>query len=62
VCRVGYRFLAGGLPSPAAAAPFPAGHALTPLTLLLIGTLAGYYCTYSAGLLRWARRTGAARA
>jgi hypothetical protein len=62
VCRVAYRLLAGGLPSPAAAAASPAGHALTPLTLLLVGTLAGYYCSYAAGLLRWARRAGAARA
>jgi len=30
---------------------------LTPLTLALIGTLAGYYCAYAVGLLRWASRT-----
>jgi hypothetical protein len=31
----------------------------TPLTLLLVGTLAGYYLVYSAGLLRWRRRVAA---
>jgi hypothetical protein len=25
---------------------------MTPLTLLLVGTLGGYYCTYALGLLR----------
>jgi hypothetical protein len=28
----------------------------TPLTLLVFGTLAGYYVTYAIGLLRWQRR------
>jgi hypothetical protein len=27
------------------------------LTLLLVGTLAGYYCSYAIGLLRWAARS-----
>lgn len=36
----------------------PAEIVKSPLTLLLIGTLAGYYATYAFGLLRW-RRTGA---
>ena len=26
---------------------------ITPLTLVILGTLAGYYCTYAVGLLRW---------
>jgi hypothetical protein len=30
---------------------------LTPLTLLLVGTLAGYYWTYAVGLLRWSARS-----
>jgi membrane protein CcdC involved in cytochrome C biogenesis len=58
VCRVVYRLIVGGLPGTAAApAPPPT---LTPLTLLLLGTLAGYYCTYAIGLLRWARSSRAA--
>ena len=61
VCRVAYRFLAGGFPTPGTAPP-ATGHSLTPLTLLLIGTLGGYYCSYAAGLLRWAMRRGAAHA
>ena len=28
----------------------------SPLTLLIFGTLAGYYLTYAIGLLRWHRR------
>jgi len=53
VCRLAYRFVAHGLPVDATAAGPPAA---TPLTLLLFGTLAGYYCTYAVGLLRWAAR------
>jgi hypothetical protein len=37
----------------------PAGpqinYATTPLTLVIFGTLAGYYVTYAVGLLRWQR-------
>jgi len=38
------------------------GFANSPLTLLIFGTLAGYYVCYAVGLLRWQRqvRTGAA--
>jgi hypothetical protein len=63
VCRIAYRFLnGGGFPGAGSGAP-PAPPALTPLTLLLIGTLAGYYCTYAVGLLRWSLRSpSAARA
>jgi hypothetical protein len=53
VCRVVYRLIVGGLPG-TAAGPAPT---LTPLTLLLVGTLAGYYCTYAIGLLRWKARS-----
>lgn len=57
VARVSYRFIsAGGAVGSQGVAPF-AAH-LTPLTLALIGTLAGYYVTYAAGLLRWSVRHG----
>lgn len=57
VCRIAYRFVVGGFPGMGGGAP-PASAPLTPLTLLLIGTLAGYYCTYAIGLLRWKARVG----
>jgi hypothetical protein len=34
----------------------PADFGRSPLTLLIFGMLAGYYTTYSAGLLRWKHR------
>jgi hypothetical protein len=59
VCRIFYRFFVYGLPgSSGGGAPPP----LTPLTLLLLGTLAGYYTTYALGLLRWSVRSRAALA
>ena len=54
VCRIAYRFITGGFPGAGTADSAPA--ALTPLTLLLVGTLAGYYCAYALGLLRWQAR------
>jgi hypothetical protein len=51
VCRIAYRFVVTGVPGMGGAPP--AGQSLTPLTLLILGTLAGYYCTYAVGLLRW---------
>jgi hypothetical protein len=54
VCRITYRFITGGFPGSGATTSAPP--ALTPLTLLLVGTLAGYYCTYALGLLRWQAR------
>ena len=60
VCRIAYRFAVYGLPGSAGGPP-PAT-ALTPLTLLILGTLAGYYCTYAIGLLRWSFRTRGAAA
>jgi hypothetical protein len=51
VCRIAYRFIINGVPGMGGAPA--AGQSLTPLTLLLLGTLAGYYCTYAVGLLRW---------
>jgi hypothetical protein len=59
VCRIAYRFVIGGIPGAGSGAP-PAPQALTPLTLLLVGTLAGYYCTYAIGLLRWSARNPSA--
>ena len=58
VSRVVYRLIVGGLPDTAAAPAAPP--TLTPLTLLLVGTLAGYYCTYAIGLLRWTARSARA--
>ncbi|HTD13120.1 MAG TPA: CcdC protein domain-containing protein [Steroidobacteraceae bacterium] len=56
LCRIAYRFAVGGLPDSGAASA-PPGANLTPLTLLLIGTLAGYYTTYALGLVRWSWRS-----
>jgi hypothetical protein len=55
VCRIAYRFIVTGFPGSGSTPP-PAAQSLTPLTLLLVGTLAGYYCTYAVGLLRWYAR------
>jgi hypothetical protein len=55
-CRIAYRFVTGGFPGAGAATSAPP--ALTSLTLLLLGTLAGYYCTYALGLLRWRAAVG----
>src|SRR3954468_15749983 len=56
VARIAYRaaqlYLAPGL-TPEGGAAF----ARSPLTLLIFGTLAGYYISYAIGLLRWRRRT-----
>jgi hypothetical protein len=57
LARIGWRFLSGGVVFPEEGAPTPPPPALTPLTLLLFGTLAGYYATYAAGLLRWSSRS-----
>jgi hypothetical protein len=54
VARVAYRLFQ----SYAATAGFtepPASLVRSPLTLLLVGTLAGYYAWYALGLLRWRR-------
>jgi hypothetical protein len=56
ICRIAYR-IATGFPGAGAGPSGPP--TLTPLTLLLVGTLAGYYCTYALGLLRW--QTGVRR-
>lgn len=56
VARVFWRFLMVGFPAPDAPPP-PPGATLTPLTLVLLGTLAGYYFTYAVGLLRWSAKS-----
>jgi|SRR5215469_10107120 len=53
IARIGWRFLSGGMVLPEEGAPPPPPQPLGPLTLLLLGTIAGYYWTYAAGLLRW---------
>jgi hypothetical protein len=58
VGRLGYRlaqayFLGASGPAP------PSEFARSPLTLVLIGTLAAYYVTYAVGLIRWRSRTDA---
>lgn len=62
VGRIAYRFIvAGGVPDPQHGGS-PLSMHMTPLTLVLVGTLAAYYATYALGLLRWSRRNlGTAR-
>jgi lysylphosphatidylglycerol synthetase-like protein (DUF2156 family) len=55
VARLIYRFAFGGLTG-TPPDPGMAGTRLTPLTMMLFGALAGYYCTYAAGLLWWSAR------
>lgn len=57
VARVAYRFAVGGFTDPGAGSAASLGAGLTPLTLLLIGTLAGYYTSYAIGLIRWSLRS-----
>jgi membrane protein CcdC involved in cytochrome C biogenesis len=57
VARIAYRLAVGGFTDPGAGSAAPLGAGLTPLTLLLIGTLAGYYTSYAIGLLRWSLRS-----
>jgi hypothetical protein len=56
--RVLYRLtqLYGAAPT---AGPPPNVYSQSPLTLAIIGTLAGYYVTYATGLLRWRRQVTA---
>jgi len=61
--RIIYRLIqVNGLTATPAGSPI--NYATTPLTLLIFGTLAGYYVTYAVGLIRWQRSaeklTGAA--
>jgi hypothetical protein len=54
VARIVYRYIVVGVPGGDPTAPV-AMH-LTPLTLALVGALAGYHVTYAVGLLRWSAR------
>ena len=53
--RLAYRFYQ--LYGPAAASAPPADFTRSPLTLLIFGTLAGYYAWYASGLMRRHRAT-----
>ena len=55
VARIAYRYLSASAAT-GGSGPVPAALHLTPLTLALVGMLAGYYLTYAAGLLRWSVR------
>ena len=58
--RIAWRFIqlnAAGGPD---ANPYGSGFVSSPLTLLIFGTLAGYYVSYAVGLLRWRHQVGAA--
>ncbi len=56
IVRIAYRFVQAqaGVGAPGGA---PTEFVRSPLTLLIFGTLAGYYVSYAIGLLRWRRRT-----
>jgi membrane protein CcdC involved in cytochrome C biogenesis len=56
IARIVYRFAVTGLLGAGAGRP-PMGGTLTPLTMLIVGTLVGYYWTYAVGLLRWSARS-----
>lgn len=61
VGRLLYRFVSmylAGLPAKPAAAGFDS----SPLTLAILGMLAGYYVAYAVGLLRWRNRVARERA
>jgi hypothetical protein len=54
--RIMYRLIQVYQASGSTAGP-QINYATTPLTLLIFGTLAGYYVTYAVGLLRWQRES-----
>ena len=54
--RIIYRLIQVYLAAESAAGP-QLNSATTPVTLLIFGTLAGYYFTYAVGLLRWQRES-----
>jgi hypothetical protein len=61
IARIGYR-AAQLYFSPSAIQDGSIDFARSPLTLLVFGTLAGYYVAYAIGLLRWRRRASVGRA
>jgi len=60
VGRIIYRFIQVYSATGSAAAAQQVNYTTTPLTLLIFGTLAGYYFTYAVGLLRWQRESAKA--
>jgi hypothetical protein len=61
LARIGYRAVQLYL-VPASVQQGSAAFARSPLTLIIFGTLAGYYMAYAVGLLRWRRRVEVASA
>lgn len=59
--RIAYRAAQLFLLAPAGAPPSTDAFMRSPWTLLIFGTLAGYYVCYAVGLLRWKHRSGHAR-
>jgi len=59
VGRLAYKLIHAYLSTAGFTEP-PAEIVKSPLTLMIIGTLAGYYATYAFGLLRWRRQTALA--
>jgi hypothetical protein len=57
--RIAYRFMQISLAGGAPASPYGPGFVSSPVTLLIFGTLAGYYVSYAIGLLRWRRQVAA---
>ena len=53
VLRLGYRAVHAAIVGRQFNAGAPADFVSSPLTLLIFGTLAGYYVSYAIGLLRW---------
>src|SRR5882724_10409319 len=60
VGRIIYHFIQVYPATGSAGAAQQVNYTTTPLTLLIFGTLAGYYFTYAVGLLRWQRESAKA--
>jgi len=59
VARLAWRYVQLNITVGGPASPYGPGFVSSPLTLLVFGTLAGYYVSYAIGLLRWRRQVGA---
>ena len=57
--RIAWRYLQISMVVDTSTPGPPAGFVSSPLTLLIFGTLAGYYVCYAIGLLRWQRQVRA---
>lgn len=55
--RVAYKLYRGWDASAGFTQP-PLDLVKSPLTMLIVGMLAGYFCTYAIGLIRWRARAG----